>query len=319
MAVPTKRKTTDVTVWQKNALIDAIYSMNLEQKRVFWMLLTRIRKDSDGQDLAFTLDEYRSIFNDSENVPAEIRHGMKKLLRMGPITYVETLENGDKKEREILLFSDTETIQRRGMYAASFNTKIMPLLRGIDNDFTLVNLHEVSTVRNPFALRLFEFLMRYRDTGYWLVSVDDVVKRFKLSKAYQTFGNLNNKYIKPAVEELNRETPYTIEVMPLKKKGSRKVLSIRFDVRRKAKPKVIERPEHGHMPPDKVLSMVLATECVDNHRLTMDELMDLRYKLNKRDEYDFTAINTAGNELFNYEMTNEVIEKIKKMIRSAKD
>ena len=72
--------------------------------------------------------------------------------------------------------------------------------------FTSYRLEEVASLRSTYAIRLFEMLAQFSDTGVFVISVADFKQRLGIEDKYDRFSNLKARVIEPAVKDLVAKT-----------------------------------------------------------------------------------------------------------------
>ncbi|MBA7495977.1 Replication initiation protein [subsurface metagenome] len=115
-----------------------------------------------------------------------------------------------------------------GYIEASFNPSINPYLHRLAKQFTSYRLEVVSRVRSAYAIRLYELLIQFKDTGFRHLELDKFRDMLQVDSKYSRFVDLKRRVIEPSVKEINARTEILVEEWrPIKKTG-RQVTALEF-------------------------------------------------------------------------------------------
>ena len=215
-----------LTVSKSNALVDASYHLTLNEQRLILACIAQIdsRKGRLPRDNVFTLyaEEFAGIFGITADQAYEALQDASKSLYDRDI---KTLEQGKYKTR----FRWVYFVQYRdgeGCVKLGFSPNVAPHLIGLRKRFTSYQLQALASVRTSYAIRLFEMLMQYQETGLLRISVADFKGRLRLEGKYSRFANLKARVIDPAVRELRERSNLLIEWKAIRK--GRAVATLEF-------------------------------------------------------------------------------------------
>ena len=218
-----------LTVSKSNTLIDASYHLTLNEQRLILACIAQIdsRKGRLPRDNVFTLfaEEFSGIFGITVDQAYEALQDASASLYERDI---RTLEGGRNKTR----FRWVYYVQYRdgeGCVKLGFSPNVAPHLIGLRKRFTSYQLQALSTVRTAYAIRLFEMLMQFQETGLLRINVDDFKERLRLEGKYPRFSDLKRRVIDPAVRELRERSNLLIEWLPIRKGRSVTTMEFRFN------------------------------------------------------------------------------------------
>lgn len=215
-----RMNTPDKIVAQHNALINARFSFEPLQMRLFLSLLARIEfEDADFKEHTVPV---RELVFDPEGGSAyqQIDTMCQKLASF--TIYIEKLDPGSRKRSKkphfeyIPLMAKAEYRGDIGGVVAIFNPLIMPYLlqlREIGN-FTTSTLNELRKLKSPYALRIYWLLKEYASFGQRTMTLDEL--RFILDIAeseYPRFSSFKARILNRAQQELaSTDIPFTYEL-----------------------------------------------------------------------------------------------------------
>lgn len=214
-------------VTKANALIEASYNLTLNEQRIILACAAKL----DGRkpmprDAVFMLDvdEFAELFGtDPRNAYTEMEEAVTKL-------YERDIRRIDGKVRKRLRWVYMAEYRKgEGKVRLGFSPEIAPYLTMLHRRFTSYRLEEIARLRSAYAIRLFEMLAQYVDTGVFVITVDEFKQRFGIEEKYDRFSNLKARVIQPAVDDLQAKTSLNIGWQGIKKGKSVVRLEFRFE------------------------------------------------------------------------------------------
>src|SRR5699024_1737519 len=90
-------------------------------------------------------------------------------------------------------------------------------------------IQEIMKCSSVYGQRFYELLYRFRDTGWWSVSVDKLREILKLEDKYQNFSDFRRRVLKQAQRDLvGTNLSFTWE--EIKADGSRRIERLNFEI-----------------------------------------------------------------------------------------
>lgn len=213
-------------VTKANALIEASYNLTLNEQRIILACAAKL----DGRkpmprDAVFVLsvEEFIDLFgSDPKNAYAEMEEAATKL-------YERDIRRVDGTTRKRLRWVYMAEYKKgEGKVRLGFSPEIAPYLTMLHKRFTSYKLDEVASLRSTYAIRLFEMLVQFSETGLFVISVVDFKQRLGLDEKYDRFSNLKARVIDPAVKDLVAKTSLDIVWQGIKKGKTVDRLEFRF-------------------------------------------------------------------------------------------
>lgn len=214
-------------VTKSNVLVNASYKLTLNEQRLVLACIAQIdsRRASVNPDIGdqlwkikVTAADFAKTFNiDPSDVYNELKTATKDLYER-TIRTTKTKKNrrGDEStivtERRWIISRSYE--DGAGYAEITFNPEIAGYLTMLRDQFTTYTLHQVASFRSIYTIRLFEFLIQYRKTGYVLKDLADLVDIFQLN--YTRYADVRRCVIEPAIKELAAKSNLIVEWKPIK-------------------------------------------------------------------------------------------------------
>lgn len=203
--------------------ISGANELTLSARRLYNLLIDHAHGPNmakDGYKWAMPLAQLRGTHKGNERLQDSILALMKTVV---------TVHHADGRTTEnvhLLGWNKTETKE------GTFTFKLSPELAALMQDSTIFGKLEMRTMTaftTKYALALYEAIARRVRLNY-VFHEDFTLDRFRdllgVPKGkLTTFGNLNNRAIKAAVEEINALSGYSVMVTP--KKDGRRVVGVR--------------------------------------------------------------------------------------------
>jgi len=228
---------------KSNALIEASYRLNLREQRIILACIAQVDRSqpiSDEHQYSVSARDFADLTDHRiEGAYQELRLAADSLFERR-LTVFEHPNTGCPRKLTMRWIQSVEYIEREGRVAIRFGKDILPYLTELTRRFTKYALSDVAKMSSPHAIRLYELLMQWRDTGAREVSIEWMRQRLGLEDKYPAYKDLRRWVIDPAVKQINEHSP--IRVKWEARKTGRKVthIAFRFTIKRKAK-----SPEQG--------------------------------------------------------------------------
>ena len=214
---------------QHNNLVEAKYSMTLQQKRIMIWLVSQIMPDDiDFKEHVLSIKELIAICNLSgESSYKEIRNVTFSLIEKG-IRIIDITDLKNKREIQVPWLSSADYY--KGQVKLSFSPKLKPYLLQLKDRFTVINALDLMQFKSVYAIRIYELLKQYQDIGERTFSIDKIKELCGASNKFNTYPNFEKKIILIAQREINSKSDIHFEFERIK--PSRKIMGIKFFIKK---------------------------------------------------------------------------------------
>jgi len=229
---PRRDNMTGQVVVQDNALVRSAYTMTLLEKRLLMLAISKVDACTAPArlqpiEVVVTRDEWADLYSDS-NPWRDLNAAADRL--MGRVVIIHPTEKKGVRKKlnwtDSCEYHDSHVVIRFG-YSLSLE------LAGMIDEFTQADLLDVAKLDSFYAVRLFELLKQYASTGLLTITVDEFRTTMHVADKYPRFAQLNQRVIKPAVDNIQAKMPeMRVSVEYIKKKHSRAVTSLKFRFKR---------------------------------------------------------------------------------------
>ena len=216
-----------------NKFIEARYKLTLEEQRIFLSLISLIQPDDeDFKDYKISVKAISELIGTKhKNMYRVLDEATDRLMQR--IIKIEAIDENDKKIfKKFAFISYAEYKEGEGYLIISIDKHLKPYLLQLKEQFSKVPLKYLFKLRSTYAVRLYELLKQYENTGYRVDYLLDLREMLGVEEnEYKRFSDFEKRVLKQAIEEINEKTD--LEVSYKKKKTGRKITHIEFEIRSK--------------------------------------------------------------------------------------
>ncbi len=226
---------SDLTVVHSNELIEAAYSLNIDEMRVILLAATKIdsRKSDIGEIEIFPHEFVSSYQTNSKNVYRSLKQAIKGVGRKPIIMPII----GTTKVRELfwLSYNEYDNDDDGTSIKLKFNPELFPYLFELKDNFTIIKFENAAKLSTPFSFRLYQWLIKAKnlnsskdgDSIQVVLEIDWIKSQSGLEGKYERWAKFSEKVIQPAIQKINLNTDISVIWKPLKQ--GRKIYAIQFN------------------------------------------------------------------------------------------
>lgn len=249
-----KKSSSQIIIYKSNELVESGYKFNLWEMRAFLAVLSMINSYDDTDKIyRLTCREFKDYFLLKSGDTYEFLREAMRALFQKYISIPDRDETGIAVERLVHLISEaTTTVQNKTQAEYNENkeyiefkieSKAKPYLLQFKKNFgktlgtyTRYELRNVTKLRSPYAIRLYELLKQYQNTNTKsrVISILELKKMFQIETEYPRFSNFYQMVIKSSIEMINLNTDIAIinhDAPDHRIKERGRVMALRFTFR----------------------------------------------------------------------------------------
>jgi plasmid replication initiation protein len=213
---------------KSNLLVDASYQLTLWEQRLILASLSQVKpKTKISKEVSISASDYAELMQiDSKNAHRELYLAAEKLYeRSVVITHQDRVE----KFRWI----QKAALYHKGEARVSFtwSDDVLVYISELSDRFTSYQLADVAKLKTPYAIRIYEIIMRFNKTNVRWINLEDFKSLLQLEDKYPLFRDLNKRVIKPSIKEINAHS--SLQVYFSTEKKGRRVSRLYFDFEEK--------------------------------------------------------------------------------------
>jgi plasmid replication initiation protein len=209
-------------VKKDNRLVEAKYKLTINEQRIVFSIIGKIRTDDDDfDDYTINLAELAEFFGvtKSRSFYEEIQLAAKQLIE-------KTIDiSTSKRRRFVSWLSFLEYGEGEASMTLRFDKALKPYLLNLQANFTQYHLAAVANFKNSYSIRFYEFLKMRQNMGkggqfyieYSIVELKELLG-IPLDEYKQTI-HLKTRIIEPSLKEIDTQTDLNIVQVDYLKKG----------------------------------------------------------------------------------------------------
>lgn len=231
-------------VYKSNPVLDMKNEMSLYQQRLFNLYLAAINPlNEDTKKVVFSLNEFVQLL-DITGVSGKKLHALaRETVRMYVDLYALDEDGGRKKADSKRLnyvamwkrFKVDKNEHGEWYVELEAGEEVLPYLFEIKSlGYLNFPVLFALRMRSPIAEKLYEQAARFRDTGFFVISLEELKKRLGVAgkKSYESYNKFKTSVLNRCIEEINEKTDIKLSIMReerLHRRGS-PVRNISFSV-----------------------------------------------------------------------------------------
>jgi plasmid replication initiation protein len=195
---------------QDNQLIEACYSMTLNEKRLLLFGISKVNPSTFPDvnkpfKFEMTAQEWKEQFG-GDNPWLMLKRSAKKLMGRTLTLHSKTTQSNVPDETMLNWFEEAKFFNKQGRVLVTFTRSVQVRLAGMLEQFTTIDLLAVSELTSIHAVRLYELLSQFKSTGYRVMILEDF--RFAMDVVNTNKGTkeLKRAVLNPAVKQLNEKS-----------------------------------------------------------------------------------------------------------------
>lgn len=221
-------------VVRHNDLVMASYEMTVHEQNVLFACISQLdsrieaKPITDQDTYTITVEQARDLFydkGDQNNAYRDLEFASRRLFERK----VE-LDLGDNKTLLTRFVQSIEFDSDAGAVTLQFATKILPYLTQLQDNFTKYRMGQVVQLSSIHARRLFELIVCWAGQQQWQqeLEMDEFRKLMNVGGKYKQFGQLKEKVINIAVEQVNESSDFHVSVGYRKVRRSFKFIQLKY-------------------------------------------------------------------------------------------
>ncbi len=224
--------------FQANELTQAIHRMSEMEQKIYKILINHIKPNDDVfQIITIKIRDLLRLLEgeDSQNYTRVLEVLTKLQTRVMRIyernSQTKYAEGKHNSMLQVNLIGPIRHFEGLGIVEVYFHPQMMPYLLNLKNskNYTILNLNEFVNISGSYSLRFYELCSEFKDTGWFVKSVDELKDMLEVKDKYELYGDFRRFVLESAKEELKKRSKLSFDYTVQSKKG-RKVEKLLFVV-----------------------------------------------------------------------------------------
>ena len=210
---------------QHNNLVQAKYSMTLQQKRVMIWLVSQIKPtDEDFKEHILSVKELIEVCQLSgESAYKQLKDITFSLIEKG-IRIIDITTPKEDIETQISWLSSAK--YRYGRVTLTFSPELKPYLLLLKERFTAINMIDMMQFKSVHAIRIYELLKQYENIGERILDIEEIKECCGVKDKLRKYDHFEKYLLLIAKREINEKSDIYFDFERIK--PFRKIEGIKF-------------------------------------------------------------------------------------------
>lgn len=219
-----KEPQPSVVVFQHNNLIEARYSLTLQEKKIILWLTSQIQSDDkDFRKHTLTVRSFMDLMGLSGN--ANYKELQK--ITLGLMKKVLIIKEPELKvTTQVSWLNSARYEEGEGFIRLSFAPEMHPFLLNLKKTFTVISLSDLMQFKSIHAIRIYELLKQYQDIGERTLTIEEIKECCGVTGRLKKYNHFEEKILLISQREINEKSDIQFEFE--RKKHVRKIVAIKF-------------------------------------------------------------------------------------------
>ena len=219
-----KDSPASVVVFQHNNLVEARYSLTLQEKKIILWLTSQIQQDDkDFKKHTLTVKDFMDLMG----LTGHANYTELQKITLGLMKKVLIIKEPEYKvTTQVSWLNSARYEEGEGFIRLSFAPEMHPFLLNLKKTFTAIKLSDLMQFKSIHAIRIYELLKQYQAIGERTLTIEEIKACCGVVGKLKTYPNLEKKLLLIAQREINSKSDIFLEFE--RKKSGRKITGIRF-------------------------------------------------------------------------------------------
>lgn len=227
-----------VVVFQHNNLIEARYSLTLQEKKIILWLTSQIQPDDkDFKKHTLTVRNFMDLMGLTGN--ANYKELQK--ITLGLMKKVLIIKEPELKvTTQVSWLNSARYEEGEGFIRLSFAPEMHPFLLNLKKTFTVISLSDLMQFKSIHAIRIYELLKQYQDIGERILTVEEIKECCGVTGKLIKYSDFEKKILLIAQREINEKSDIKFEFE--RQKHVRKIVAIKFIISKNKDYEILDNP-----------------------------------------------------------------------------
>jgi plasmid replication initiation protein len=215
---------SSVVIFQHNNLIEARYSLTLQEKRLILWLISKIQpQDESFKKHELTVKEFMNLLE----VTGKDNYKELQKITLGLMKKVLIIKRPEEKTlTQVNWINYAHYEEGAGRIELAFSEVMTPFLLHLKNQFTAIEVTDLMQFKSIHAIRIYELLKQYENIGERILTIEEIKECCGVKDKFKNYPDLERYILFISQREINAKSDIHIEFERMKE--GRKIVSIKF-------------------------------------------------------------------------------------------
>jgi len=234
-----------VAIFQHNNLVEARYSLTLQEKRLILWLISKIQPDEeDFKKHELAVQEFMNLME----LTGKANYKELQKITLGLMKKVLVIKRPEERTlTQVNWINYAHYEEGTGKIEVSFSDAMKPFLLHLKSQFTAIEITDLMQFTSIHAIRIYELLKQYQDIGERVLSLEEIRECCGVKDKLKQYVEFEKYLLLIAQREINEKSDFHFDFERIKR--SRKIVAIKFII---SKNKAYEQRNNPDKQPQEV-------------------------------------------------------------------
>jgi plasmid replication initiation protein len=215
---------SSIVIFQHNNLIEARYSLTLQEKRLILWLISKIQPDEeDFKKHELAVQEFMNLLE----LTGKANYKELQKVTLGLMKKVLVIKRPDERTlTQVNWINYAHYEEGTGRIQLAFSDAMKPFLLHLKSQFTAIEVTDLMQFKSIHAIRIYELLKQYEDIGERTLTIDEIKECCGVKGKLKQYIEFEKYLLLIAQREINEKSDIHFEFERIK--PSRKIEGIKF-------------------------------------------------------------------------------------------
>lgn len=217
-----------VAIFQHNNLVEARYSLTLQEKRLILWLISKIQpNEEDFKKHELAVQEFMNLME----LTGKANYKELQKITLGLMKKVLVIKRPEERTlTQVNWINYAHYEEGTGKIEVSFSDAMKPFLLHLKDQFTAIEITDLMQFTSIHAIRVYELLKQYQDIGERTLTIEEIKKCCGVENKLKKYSDFEKRLILIAQREINEKSDIYFDFERIK--PSRKIVAIKFIIRK---------------------------------------------------------------------------------------
>ena len=225
---PKYRKEKDapssVVIFQHNNLVEARYSLTLQEKRLILWLISQIRpEEEDFKKHELSVQKFMDLLG----IKGNSNYKELQKVTLGLMKKVLVIRRPEERTlTQVNWINYAHYEEGTGKIQLAFSDVMKPFLLHLKSQFTSIEVTDLMQFKSIHAIRIYELLKQYEAIGERVLGIEEIKQCCGVENKFKNYPDFERYLLLIAQKEINNKSDIHFEFERIKR--GRKIVSIKF-------------------------------------------------------------------------------------------
>ena len=215
---------SSVVIFQHNNLVEARYSLTLQEKRLILWLISKIRpEEEDFKKHELSVQEFMNLLE----LKGNSNYKELQKITLGLMKKVLVIKRPEERTlTQVNWINYAHYEEGTGKIQIAFSDVMKPFLLHLKGQFTAIEVTDLMQFKSIHAIRIYELLKQYETIGERVLNIEEIKQCCGVANKFKNYPDFERYLLLIAQKEVNNKSDLHFEFERIKR--GRKIASIKF-------------------------------------------------------------------------------------------